>query len=88
MRVKKGFKLRSVGRENVVIATGSDNIDFSKIISLNDTAAKLWREIEQIEFSSSDLEGLLLKWYEIDEDTVKKDVDSLVQSWIEIGIVE
>lgn len=87
MRVKKGFKLRNVGRENVIIATGAENIDFSKIISLNETATRLWKEIEDVEFTAQQLEDLLLEWYDVDAETVKKDVEKIVKSWIEVGIV-
>ncbi len=39
MKVKKGFKLRNVCGEYIVVAEGVENIDFSRVISLNDSAA-------------------------------------------------
>ena len=40
MRIKDGFELREICGEHVILSHGMDNIDFSKIISLNETAAQ------------------------------------------------
>ena len=45
MRKKKGFELRDVCGEHVIMAYGMENIDFSKISSLNETAAFLWKAV-------------------------------------------
>ena len=47
MRIKDGFELREICGEHVILSHGMDNIDFSKIISLNETAAFLWTLIPQ-----------------------------------------
>ena len=39
MRIKKGFELRDVCGEKVVIASGIENVDFSQMIALNESAA-------------------------------------------------
>ena len=46
MKTKKGFRLRIICGENVVVAEGIENIDFSKIISMNESAAYLWQKVE------------------------------------------
>ena len=43
MRIKNGFELRKLFQENVLLASGEENIDFSKIISMNESAAFMWR---------------------------------------------
>lgn len=45
MRIKDGFELREICGEHVILSHGMDNIDFSKIISLNETAAFLWKRL-------------------------------------------
>ena len=42
MKIKKDFKLREVCGEYVVTAEGMQAVDFTKLISLNETAAFLW----------------------------------------------
>ena len=39
MRIKEGFELREMCGEHIIIATGVANIDFSTVISLNESAA-------------------------------------------------
>ena len=35
MKIKSGFRLRTIANENVIMGEGIENIDFSKIISMN-----------------------------------------------------
>ena len=42
MRIKKGFELRDVCGEHIIVAYGIENIDFNKVISLNESATYLW----------------------------------------------
>lgn len=88
MRIKKGFELRNICGENVVLATGIENIDFSRMISLNESAAYLWKSIENTDFTVEDLSQLLLKEYEVDESTAKKDAKKIVEEWKECGVIE
>ena len=48
MRIKDGFELREICGEHVILSHGMDNIDFSKIISLNETrlscGKRLWEK--------------------------------------------
>ena len=39
MKTKKGFNLRTICGENIIVAEGVENIDFSRIISMNESAA-------------------------------------------------
>lgn len=88
MKKKTGFYLRNVLGENVVVAEGVENIDFSKIISMNDSAAFLWQQIGEEPFTVDDLVGYICGEYDVDEQTAKADAEALVQQWINAGIVE
>ena len=88
MKKKTGFYLRNVLGENVVVAEGVENIDFSKIISMNDSAAFLWQQIGEEPFTVEDLVGYFCGEYNVDEQTAKADAQALVQQWINAGIVE
>ena len=88
MKKKTGFYLRNVLGENVVVAEGVENIDFSKIISMNDSAAFLWQQIGEDPFTVEDLVGYFCGEYNVDEQTAKADAEALVQQWINAGIVE
>ena len=61
MRIKKGFELRDVCGEKVVIASGIENVDFSQMIALNESAAYLWQAVENETFDAQKLASLLCK---------------------------
>ena len=87
MKIKNGFELRNVCGEAVIVATGRENIDFSKVISLNESAARMWKGVVGKEFEISDLVNILLENYEVDEATARKDAEALVGQWQEIGLI-
>lgn len=89
MKKKTGFEVRDIAGEKVVVAYGLENIDFSKMISLNETAYFVWDQIEPGEVI--DIEKLvkaMMKEYEIDEKTALKDISDLIKRWEEEGLVE
>lgn len=88
MKIKDGFKLRTLCNENLVMAESNELINFNKLIHLNETAAYLWKCVEGTNFSVDDLAGFLVGKYEVDFETAKKDSANLAKSWIEVGIVE
>ena len=88
MKTKKGFVLRNVCGENIIVAEGKENIDFTKIISMNETAAYLWKNVEGKDFDPDTLKNLLMKEYEVEETTADADVKTIAKQWIEAGIAE
>lgn len=88
MKIKKGFNLRTVCGEQIIVAEGKENIDFSKIISMNESSAYLWNNVIGKEFSAEDLAKLLTEKYEVDNDTALKDATAIANEWIKVGIAE
>ncbi|MBQ7878916.1 MAG: PqqD family protein [Bacteroidaceae bacterium] len=89
MKTKKGFELQNVCGEFLIVPAGEENVDFSKIISLNSTAAYLWENVAEMEsFTVETLVELLTKEYDVDEATAKEDCQMIAERWIEVGIAE
>lgn len=89
MRIKEGFELQNVCGEHIVIPAGEENVDFSRIISLNPTAAYLWENVAGREdFTVEDLAKLLLDEYEVDEQTALEDCKLIAERWEEVGLAE
>lgn len=88
MRIKKGFELRDVCGEKVIVASGLENIDFSKIISLNESAAYLWEKLQGADFSVQDAADRLTEAYDVSSETALTDAGELLARWRELGIVE
>lgn len=88
MKTKNGFNLRNVCGEHIVVAEGKENIDFSNIISMNETAAFLWQHIQGTTFDVPHMVQLLTQEYDVDADTAEADCTTLLNQWIKAGIVE
>ena len=88
MKLLDGLVLRSLCGEYIVTSESASRIDYSKIISLNGTAAYLWEQVEGKEFSLDDLVTLLTDRYDVSEEQARADVDKLLASWQEAGLIE
>ena len=89
MKIKEGFILRSICGQNVISGEGSRNVNFSKLISLNETAAFLFEKVREKEFDAQMLADLILSEYEgVDRETALKDAQNLCDQWVQVGIAE
>jgi hypothetical protein len=88
MKLIEGFRLRPLGKEFIVTPESVAQINFNKMISLNSSAAYLWKSVEGKEFSPEDLKKLLLERYEVEEEVAARDAEAIAQSWIDAGIAE
>ena len=83
MRLIEGFRLRDVMGQATVIGEGVGQVDFNKLITLNDSAAYLWKAVE-----GKDFDALLVSEYGIDEELAHKDAESILYQGGEIGLGE
>ena len=88
MKIKDGFILREMCGEFIVAAEGIEHINFNKLISLNSTAAFLWKALVEKEFTAEEMAQLLVDEYEIDMELALTDSKKLMVSWVEAGIAE
>lgn len=86
MKLNSGFGLRDVCGSKVLVAEGIENIDFSKIVALNETSAYLWEKLEEKEFDVKDMVDLLREEYDVSVEVAEKDCIELAQRWIEAGL--
>lgn len=88
MKIKNGFVLRDVCGEKVIMGEGLGALDFGRLLCLNDTAAFLWNEASQGEFTVDSLAEKLCQEYEVSEAQAKADVSAIVAQWQEVEVVE
>ena len=94
MKAKKGFKVTDVCGSHIIIAEGEENIDFSNIISRNDSALLLWNSIQGKDFTVEDLADILTDNYQLDDNTplpkeqALKDAQEVANQWKEAEIIE
>ena len=89
MKIKKGFVLRTVCGENVIVGEGLDAINFGRMLCLNETAAWLWKQaLEQGDFTAQSLANALCTEYEVTPDQALADVKETINHWTELKVVE
>ena len=87
MKIKEGFEIRNVCGENIIIAHGKENIDFTKVITLNESAVLLWNKAVGKDFTEEDLVNVLLDEYDVEVPRAAEDVKNLVTLWVEAVLV-
>ena len=89
MKIKKGFILRTVCGENVIVGEGLDAINFGRMLCLNETAAWLWKQaVEQGDFTAESLAKALCDEYDVSPDQALADVKETISQWTELKVVE
>ena len=89
MKTKKGFVLREVCGERVIVGEGLGAVDFGKLLALNETAAWLWQQAQEMgDFTADALTEKLCEEYDVTADEAKTDVEEMIAEWKQVGVVE
>jgi len=88
MKLLEGLVLRPLGRDYIVTGDDLSPVDFSKVVSLNATAAYLWDKLKGLDFSAQDMADLLTARYDVDAQTALADAGQLVEAWRKAGLLE
>lgn len=88
MKIKEGFTLRTICGEHVVVGEGLAQVNFNKLLSLNESAAWLWEQVSGKEFTPEDLAALLQEKYDVTAEIALQDARKLADSWAEQGVAE
>ncbi len=87
MKIKEGFSLRTMCGEHIVVGEGLAQVNFNRILSLNESAAWLWEQVQGKEFDADTLSGLLQQKYDVSAEKAQEDSVKLLAKWKEEGIV-
>ena len=77
MKLKKGFVLREVAGETVVVPVNAE-LNFNGMITLNEAAKVLWKVLEN-ETTEDALVKAILGEFNVDEATAQNDVALFIQ---------
>ena len=86
MKLNEEFVLRQVADAWVVMPLGQTSVDFSGMLTLNETGAVLWKALE----NGGDriaLAKALTAEYAVSEEEVLADVDAFIAKLREIGCI-
>lgn len=87
MKIKKGFVVRAVGGENIVVPVGEMSKSFHGMINLNETGKFLWDFFSE-EHTLEEGVAALLGEYDVDEETAKQDVSRFMDTLLGNGFAE
>lgn len=87
MKVKKGFLIREVAGQPVVIPGKEMSETFSGMIKLNETGKYIWESLEQDKTEDELVKGLAEK-YNIPDDLARNDVQAFLAQMKEEGFLE
>ena len=87
MRTKNDHSLRTLGKEFILVADGVDSVDLGCMVSMNESAAFLWKAVEGKDFDADTLVDLLTEEYDVTREVAEKDVAALLQTWKDAGAI-
>ena len=86
MKIKKGFILREVAGNYVVVAVGDMAKKFNGVINLNKTGAFMWKHMEEGGDQQS-LVTALLSEYEVEKEKAEVDAKKFIDTLSGAGLL-
>lgn len=87
MKIKQGFKLISVAGEHMVVPLGMQTVDFQAMITLNETGAFLWKELQEA-CTQEALVTRVQDRYAVEEEKAKNDVEKFIAALKQEGLLD
>ncbi len=78
MKIAEGYMLKSIADTYVVVPIGNRSVDFSSIISVNETGAFIWKQLESDTTPEEILKNMLAE-YDVSEAEAKADIDAFIE---------
>lgn len=87
MKTVDFLTLRPLGSEYILIPGEGAEVNFNKMISLNNSAAYLWQSLQGKDFDLALMSELLVDKYGIESERAASDASVLLDKWIAAGVV-
>ena len=87
MKIKKGFVVRMVGGEHVVVAVGEMSKRFHGMINMNETGAFLWKFFSEEHAVEEGVDALCTE-YDVERDRAQADVEKFAEILEKNGFIE
>lgn len=87
MKIKDGFILKDVAGNKIVIATGSQRLEFNGVITFNNVGADVFTMLDGTN-TVEDIISHIATDYSVSEDIVKADVEKLIEKMRKYNLIE
>jgi len=88
MKLKENFTIRKIGDEYMMVSESGSSLDYTRVISLNSSAAYLIGETRQKQFTREEWVDLLIKKYGVDREKAEVDVQALINKLIKEKLID
>ncbi len=87
MKIKDGYMLREMAGNGIVVPVGDDTADFNGAVTLNETGAFLWKQL-QSDKTAYELAKALADNYEVSDEDALKSVERFIKKLKEADLIE
>ena len=87
MKIKKNFVLRNVTDTWMVLPLAEETVNFSDMLTLNESGAMLWGVLEQGCEREALIDALMAE-YEVSAEVAAADVEDFLNKLIQAGCIE
>lgn len=88
MKIKSGFLLRTIAGSHIVVPVGNRSLDFNGMITMNDSAVFLWKQLEQGATEEELVQALLRTYEDAEEETCRRNVADFLAKLREVDCLE
>ena len=82
MKLKENLTVRKIGDEHMMVSDSDAGLDYTRVISLNETAAYLVEEVGKREFTKDEWIELLMNKYDVEREVAEADVQALIDKFL------
>lgn len=86
MKIKDNLTVRKIADEYLMVTASGSGLDYTRVISLNNTAAYLVQEMLHKEFTQQEWVELLMEKYDVDRERAEADVQTLIDKLAKEGL--
>lgn len=79
MKINPGFVLKDIAGSYVIVPTGDNLVDFSAMITVNETGAFLWKLLGD-DVSTEELADAMCREYDVSKEDALSDVSEFVET--------
>ena len=88
MKLKDNLTIRKIGDEYMMVSESGSGLDYTRVISLNNSAAYLVMEVQQKEFTKEEWVTMLIDKYDVDKERAEADVQLLIDKFTKEGLFD
>ena len=88
MKLKENLTVRKIGDEYMIVSDSGAGLDYTRVISLNESAAYLVEEVGKREFTKDEWIELPMNKYDVEREVAEADVQLLIDKFVKEGLFD